>query len=353
MKPILLAFLFITFIITPMNLQSQNGHHPSHRTENGFRNPYTKPIKKGMFAFLKMKYVGNERFPVPDPNNNPIPKNSPDLDLIRRPDAELQATWIGHATVLVQCRGVNFLTDPMFSDRASPVGWLGPKRYNPPALTLDQLPKIDFVLLSHNHYDSLDLPTVKKLADNTVWFVPLKIKDALVKAGVSETRIFEFDWWDTRQSGHAAVTALPAQHWSSRTPWDRNETLWASWLVNVGGIKIWFAGDTGYNDVQFKEIGDKMGPIDLALIPIGAYSPRWFMKNSHVNPEEAVRIHQDVRARRSLAIHWGTFVLTSEPVDEPPKRLKRALTEANLPLESFQALPIGGQMIFELKNWSQ
>jgi N-acyl-phosphatidylethanolamine-hydrolysing phospholipase D len=315
-------------------------NRPAHHTEDGFRNPHLTESKRGLFRFFRMKYFGEEKFADDPAEVDRIPVAKPDLERIHRPADSLRITWIGHATALVQFPGLTVLTDPVFSERASPVSFAGPKRVLPPALSLDQLPPVDIVLISHSHYDHLDTPTVKALGDTVLWIVPLGLKSWFEGKGVSPGRVREFDWWDSAKIEGARVTAAPMQHWSARGFGDRNETLWASWVVESGGYSFWFCGDTGYNPVQFKEIGERFGGFDLAMIPIGAYDPRWFMKDAHVNPEEAVKIHAEVRSNFTLAHHWGNFRLTAEPLDEPPRRLAEAMAAAG-ELPPFEAFAVG------------
>lgn len=299
---------------------------PIHHTDNGFRNLYLEPRKVGFFTFLRMRYFSDEEWADYRATADRVPRVEPQLDKINAPGEQPQVTWIGHATTLIQYQGINVLTDPHFSERASPFSFMGPKRAIPPALRIDQLPPIDFVLISHNHYDHLDKQTVKTLGNRSTWLVPLGYKQWFADLGV--TRVVEFDWWDTHTTPNGktsvSITATPSQHWSARGLGDRNRVLWASWVVQIGEFKFWFAGDTGYNDRIFNDIGERCGPFDLALIPVGGYDPRWFMQDMHINPEEAVQVHRDIRARYSLGIHWGAFPLTSEPIDEPPQRLKEA-----------------------------
>ena len=310
---------------------------PAHHTDNGFRNLYIEPLQAGFFTFLRMRYAGDEEWADYAASADRVEKVGTALDQIDAPGDRPQVTWIGHATVLVQYKGINVLTDPIFSERASPFSFMGPRRSAPPSLTIDQLPPIDFVLISHNHYDHLDEYTVKTLGNRTTWLVPLGYKEWFADLGV--TRVVEFDWWDRRDIAGAAISATPSQHWTGRGFNDRYQALWASWAVEIGGFKFWFAGDTGYDARIFTEIGERCGPFDLALIPIGGYAPRWFMKNMHVNPEEAVAIHKDIRSRYSLGVHWGTFPLTAEPIDEPPRRLREAAK--SLQDSVFVAYPLG------------
>ena len=245
-----------------------------------------------------------------------------DGKFLRDNHTEATVTWIGHSTLLIQLNGVNVLTDPHWSERASPVSFAGPKRVMPPGLRFEDLPAIDLVLISHNHYDHLDVATVKRLAatHHPLFVVPLGLKSWF--AGLGITNVDELDWWESRRIKGLTFTCLPAQHFSSRTLWDRNQTLWSGWAVASPTKKLFFAGDTGYYYELFKEIGSRVGPFDLAAIPIGAYLPPTIMKMTHITPEEALQVVADVRARRFLGIHWGTFDLTEEPLAEPPQRLE-------------------------------
>ena len=233
-------------------------------------------------------------------------------------------TWIGHATVLVQMQNLTFLTDPIWSNRASPSRWFGPNRFVKPGLSIEDLPDIDFVLISHNHYDHLDLPTLRKLAKHspaTQFFVPLGNAALLRKNGIEKVQ--ELDWGQTAHFEGATIHCLPSQHWSKRSLRDTNKALWSSWAVTGNQRRFFFAGDTGYYE-GFSEIGEKLGPFDLAAIPIGAYEPTAMMRASHLNPEEAIQVAVDLKAQRALAIHFGTFNLSDEPSTEPPLRFKQA-----------------------------
>ena len=321
---LLLGIYSVSLTACTTNNTRAEANMPAHHSENGFRNPYLEPREGSFFGFLRMRYFGDEEWPDYQATADKVPRVEPQLDKINAPGEQPQVTWIGHATTLIQYQGINILTDPQFSERASPFSFMGPKRASPPSLRLDQLPPIDFVLISHNHYDHLDKHTVTTLGNSTTWLVPLGYQQWFADIGV--TNVIEFDWWDTRTipNTSAIVTATPSQHWSARGLTDRNQALWASWAVQIGTFKFWFAGDSGYNDKQFTEIGTRCGPFDLALIPVGGYNPRWFMQDMHLNPEEAVQVHTDIHSKYSLGIHWGTFPLTSETIDEPPKRLKEA-----------------------------
>jgi L-ascorbate metabolism protein UlaG (beta-lactamase superfamily) len=312
----------------------------THHTAEGFRNNYPSAARG---SFLKWQ---RERWAKGLPK---IPEGGYRFELLRPDVAWLQQnrseptlTWVGHATFLLQLDGLNILTDAHFSERASPVQFAGPRRVVPPALRLTELPRIDAVVISHNHYDHLDRLTVKQLAaqsgGSAHFFVPLGLKAWF--AGVGIGAVTELDWWGATEHRGLTFTLTPVQHWSSRTPWDRDKTLWGGWVVEHPQLRFFFAGDTGYSQ-DFKDIGQRLGYVDLAALPIGAYDPRWFMQIMHVNPEEAVQIHQDLRARHSVAMHWGTFILTDEPLDEPPQRLAAARHAAGVPPEAFFVMKHG------------
>ncbi len=256
----------------------------------------------------------------------------------RTADRTLTATWVGHATVLLQLGGLNVVTDPMWSRRASPVTWAGPSRLAPPAFPLSALPPIDVVLISHDHYDHLDRQTVRALAaahPSAHWFAPLGVGHSLRRWGVNAVR--ELDWWDTAENGSAFVSCVPARHFSGRTPWDRARTLWSGWTIAANGWRVFFAGDTAYHP-EFTRIAERHGPFDLVLLPVGAYEPRWFMGSVHMDPDDAVHAYRDLGAAHPgtagapmLPIHWGTFRLTDEPVHEPPDRTRTLWAGAGLP----------------------
>ncbi|MFQ5458778.1 MAG: MBL fold metallo-hydrolase, partial [Myxococcota bacterium] len=253
-------------------------------------------------------------------------------------------TWVNHSTFLVSADGVNVLTDPIWSDRCSPLQWLGPKRRHPPGVAFADLPRIDHVVISHSHYDHLDLDTVKALGNGPTWWVPLRLAAWFEAQGI--TNVVELDWWASRdiaRNGKSPLrfTSVPVQHFSGRTPFDRNTTLWTGWVVRIGERQFYFAGDTGYNAHDFTGARKRLGPMDLALIPIGAYNPRWFMRDMHVNPAEAAQIHLDLGSRLSIGMHWKTFRLTDEPSREPPYALFLALEEQGIPPGRFRVLDPG------------
>jgi N-acyl-phosphatidylethanolamine-hydrolysing phospholipase D len=252
-------------------------------------------------------------------------------------------TWIGHATFLVRMDGVTFLTDPMFSQRASPVSFAGPPRLVEPGVPLDALPKIDFAVVSHDHYDHLDLPTVAALAERGVPFVvPLGVGGLVREAGAEVT---ELDWWQSADFDDVRVHCVPAQHFSGRSLTDESRRLWAGFVVAGPTRRFYHAGDTGYFD-GFAEIGRRLGPFDLAAIPIGAYAPASIMQFVHMNPEEAVRAAVDARAGIAVGMHYGTFDLTDEPLDEPPRRFHAEATRRALEGTAAWTMAIG-----ETRDW--
>lgn len=254
--------------------------------------------------------------------------------------ASATVTFIGHATFLIQTAAGNVLTDPMYAQRAGPLGAFGPRRVRQPAIRFDDLPPISTVLLSHNHYDHCDLPTLRALAqrfDPTV-VTPLGNGHLVRSAGIR--LVEELDWWQQAASGALPITLTPAQHFSARTPFDRNRALWGGFLLVAGDVQIYFAGDTAYAPF-FHDIRRRFGPVDLALLPIGAYEPRWFMRVVHMNPAEAVQAHLDLGASESIGMHFGTFPMTTEGIEEPSRALDDARRARNVPLSRFRTLDFG------------
>jgi N-acyl-phosphatidylethanolamine-hydrolysing phospholipase D len=252
-------------------------------------------------------------------------------------------TWVGHSTMLVRMDGVTFLTDPMFSERAGPLGLIGPKRLVPPGVPLADLPPVDFALLSHDHYDHTDLPSIAALAQRgTRFVVPLGLGD-LVRGEGGEA--VELDWWQHVDIGRVRVHCVPAQHFSGRSPTDANRRLWAGWVVVGPTRRFYHAGDSGYF-AGFAEIATRLGPIDLAALPIGAYEPESIMQFVHLNPQEAVQATLDLHAAHVVAMHYGTFDLTDEPLDEPPRWFHAEAARRGLAPERFWTLAVG-----ETRSW--
>jgi L-ascorbate metabolism protein UlaG (beta-lactamase superfamily) len=268
---------------------------------------------------------------VEDPPLPPPGRTAPD---------RISATFIGHSTFLLQLGGIAVLTDPIWSERCSPVSFAGPRRVRRPGESLDTLPNVDLLLVSHNHYDHMDLPTLRRVRRRWGPATATGLGNArhLAKAGIGAA--VELDWWQSAEVAGARVTYVPAQHFSSRGLHDRDRSLWGGFVIEAGGAVVYFVGDSGYGR-HFSEIGCRFPRIDLALVPIGAYEPRWFMRQQHVNPAEAVRAHLDLRPRHSLGMHFGTFQLTDEAIDAPVLALREAQASAGVAQSEFDVLAFG------------
>ncbi|MEA3036437.1 MAG: hypothetical protein QOH04_2209 [Sphingomonadales bacterium] len=260
----------------------------------------------------------------------------------RRVDGrEMRVTWIGHSTVLIQTGGLNILTDPIWSERASPFSFLGPRRVRAPGVRFEDLPRIDLVLVSHDHYDHMDLPTLKRLWDRDRPAIVTSLgNDAILRAAGIEARAL--DWGGATRIGPAEVVVERVHHWGSRWGTDRNRALWSGFSVRLHDGNIFFAGDTGFGDGGWADEATRHGPFRLAILPVGAYAPRDVMQSNHMNPEEAVAVFQRLRAAMALGIHWGTFQLTFEAIDEPPRRLAAALRARGIAANRF-VTPQAGQ----------
>lgn len=242
----------------------------------------------------------------------------------------LRAIWLGHSSVYLELDGTRLLVDPVFSDRASPVGFLGPQRFHEPPISLTDLPKIDAVMISHDHYDHLDMPTIQHLsAKGSRFFVPLGIGAHLEAWGVPDAQIIELEWWQSAKINGVEIFATPSRHYSGRSIDDYKATLWSSWSMIGPRHRVYYSGDTGFSD-HFKKIGDKFGPFDLSILKVGAYGPSSSWMDIHMDPEQAVQAHKAIQARRMLPVHWATFNMGFHDWDEPIKRTIRAANEANI-----------------------
>jgi L-ascorbate metabolism protein UlaG (beta-lactamase superfamily) len=293
---------------------------PPHHRQHGFAN--TNPDYARPSRWVRMRFfVSRVLSTTFAPRTADLPRAGRNGRALPDGGGAATVTWVGHSTLLLRLGGVNVLTDPQWSDRASPVSFAGPRRVSPPGLDFDALPPVHIVVISHDHYDHLDVRTVRRLAQrhHPRFIVPLGIKAWLADLGIDDVE--ELDWWQSVTARGLTFTCLPAQHFSGRTLNDQNRRLWSGWAIASGDRRMFFSGDTGYYSV-FKEIGERLGPFDLAAVAIGAYLPPRIMKASHTTPEEALRVFADVRARHFIGIHWGTFDLAEEPIDEPPRRLE-------------------------------
>lgn len=257
----------------------------------------------------------------------------------------LVITYVNHATFLIQANSKNILTDPIYSDRASPFSFAGPKRMRWPGVPFEDLPAIDIVLISHNHYDHLDIPTLRRLQKQHQphFVVPLGVGKFLQKKGID--KVTEIDWWQQQHISGVDIAGVPAQHFSARGLFDQNKTLWAGFVIHTGKRNVYFAGDTGYGDF-FEEIGKRFS-IDVALLPIGAYKPGWMMGDIHLNPEEAVLAHKALQARTSVAMHFGVFPMADDGQQEPVQELKKALAQPENIGTDFRILPEGGHLVVD------
>ncbi|PIT41669.1 MBL fold metallo-hydrolase [Snodgrassella alvi] len=251
--------------------------------------------------------------------------------------------WISHATLLIRLNQCMIITDPVFSQRVSPVSFAGPKRRTQPAASIAELPHIDVIAISHNHYDHLDTASIRKLAarfPNINAVVPLGLKRKLHQLGINN--VTELDWWEQTNINNIRFHAVPAHHWSQRSLLDRNHTLWCGWMMQTPeGSNTYFSGDTGFSEIMFRQIAEHFTSTDMAAIQIGAYAPRWFMHNQHIDPEQAVAIFNILRCRQAIGMHWGAFELADEPLDEPPQLLAAARVRHGLLPECFESIKMG------------
>jgi N-acyl-phosphatidylethanolamine-hydrolysing phospholipase D len=304
-----------------------------HRDADGFFNPWRQQ-ETSVLDFLRWRFSRNA-YDKSGPLDVPIVAN--DGASLAGVEPAASVTWVGHATVAVHDGDDVFLTDPHFGARA-----LLPKRLVPPGVPIAAIPDDAFAVISHSHYDHLDAWSVEHLPATMHWFVPLGLAEWFRARG--RENVVELDWWQSVRHGRFTVTCLPSQHWSRRIEHGLNETLWCSWLVDSGERNYYFAGDTGYFH-GFAEFGRRYGPIDVAILPIGAWEPRWFMKYQHMNPAESYQAFLDLRAKTMVGMHWGTFDLTDEPADLAPRELAKVVEESGGDASRTITLPIGGRFV--------
>ncbi len=301
-------------------------------------------IKKNIWQLLRWKFLENKKksWAIFD-GENATPSMAQQVNI-----NHLSTTYVNHATHLIQLHQLNILTDPVFSNCVSPFKRVGPKRFRAPGIAIKDLPKIDFIVISHNHYDHLDLHSLKSLCEmyQPIIVVPLGNKKIIQKMNAKQ--IIELDWWESLQiTPQQKITLVPAQHWSARSLWDANKALWGGFVIEADDLKVYFSGDTGYG-THFKKIHNYFGKIHVSILPIGAYEPRWFMKEQHINPEEAVLAHLDLNAHLSIASHHLTFQLTDEGVDEPTIELQKSLKKWGVSPLAFLIPENGATIEFNL-----
>lgn len=318
-----------------MTVNSKSDHFDGKH----YFNPDYPNELKSFWQVLKWKMTADTK-KWPDSLEN---KNYPLRPLT--PEEKVNATFINHATFLLQFPGLNVLTDPVYSERTSPFTFMGPKRVRAPGIPFDILPAIDVVVVSHNHYDHLDLETLKMIDAkfHPLFLVPLGDERYLKEAGIQNVK--QMDWWEEVRVKDVKFTFAPSRHWSARHLWDKNESLWGSFMIDSGAVKVYHAGDTGHGK-HFLDIKTRLGAPDLALLPIGAYKPRWFMQAMHMDPEDAVKAHIDLGAARSIGMHFGTFQLTDEGIDEPVNDLLTNLNKYQIANDKFLVLDQGQAISF-------
>lgn len=329
-------FLLLLLMLN-QNVYSQDYKLSDHYDGTKFYNPRNHTLKS-LWDVLKWKFTSKRQEWPKWVDNKPY-----ELPLIENTHGQSIVTFINHASFLIQFPELNILTDPVFSDRASPFTFLGPKRVRAVGIPFEQLPTIDVVVISHNHYDHLDVATLKKLAEkfSPLFLVPLGDGKLLQAHGISKVQ--ELDWWDVVTLKNYSITFAPAYHWSARGLFDKCKSLWGAYSIKSQTHSIYFAGDTGYEE-HFKEAKLKLGAPDLALLPIGAWSPRWFMKAFHMDPYEALLAHKDLGAKKSIGMHFGTFQLTDEGYYESQEMLQKVLKKDKLE-DQFLMLDQGESLI--------
>lgn len=331
--------------------QYNNAQLPAHYGEDGFRNPHTDNIDKNAIDFFKMRWFGDDEWADQQQELDLIPQQPLPKNHFQTIPTGPRLTWLGHATFIIELNGKRIITDPILTERASPVSFTGPERLSAPPLTAAELPPIDVVIISHNHYDHLDEPTIQALLkqpQQPQFLIPLGLRDWFLEQGVAAANITTADWWQQFEIDGLTFTATPSQHWSARSLFDRMQSLWVSWYIHDSASqkRLWFAGDTGYNAIQFKQIRERLGAVDLALVPVGAYQPAWFMQPQHTSPADALQLHQDLQAKQSVVMHFATYQLAAEGLQETFNDIEAARTEQQVSADIFRVIPIGSAITF-------
>ncbi|OON40505.1 MBL fold metallo-hydrolase [Izhakiella australiensis] len=323
--------------------------HLEHHTPEGFKNPEPELRQKG-----DLKKWQKERkasgLPLPPEEGYPafISRWCQPVDLTGSEDA---VWWLGHAAIMLRLAGQYTLIDPALSPRVSPVSFYGPQRKTPAPLQIADLPSLSYVVISHSHYDHLDRPTIKQILrrfPQVEFIVPLGLAPWFKRMGAR--RVTQLDWWQTVQLDSITFQAVPARHWTMRTLWDRNRSLWCGWVIKQAKLNFWFSGDSGYSD-SLLAIPERLGPFNLLALPVGAYAPKWFMQGQHMDPSQSVHLHQAAGCPLTIPVHWGVFELADESLDEPPWVLDQALRDAGLASAFFYPWKIGQRYL--LKNLIQ
>jgi len=331
------------------SISNQIPGKPMHHTSEGFQNnPYHLSSGNTGVLFI-LRRVWYSLFPKEMGSHYQL-SESENLEQLHASNKNSALTWLGHASFLIRLDGKNILSDPHLTDWAGPIEGFGPKRYTPPGISIENLPPIDIIVISHNHYDHLSKHTLERLpnkADIEI-VVPLGMKPFFLDIGY--TRVTELDWHESIELGSIKLSAVPSVHHSGRGLFDKNEMLWAAWVIQSQKKKLFFAGDTAYSESIFRDIGKNYGPFDWALVPIGAYSPIELLKQNHVIPEEAVQLGKDIQAKNLVAMHWGTFNLSDEPPDEPPRLFELAGKRLGYSAESLWVMNIGETRNLSLKS---
>lgn len=336
-KIAILGILLLPFI---GSAAAQDRKISDHFDGKKFYNPtLRKQFSPGFSDIIDMAKQGRVKWPTSVKN-----QASPNLKAALGSEG-IAITFINHATFLIQLPGINILTDPVWSTRASPLNWAGPKRVREPGVQMDELPKIDLIVISHNHYDHLDIKTLKELNARFAPKVLVPVGDKALIESIGIKNVQELDWWEHANIGtDTKITFTPAQHSSARTLFDKDKSLWGSYFIQHRSRSVFFGGDGGYS-TQFADIKNRLGSPEIALLGIGSYAPRSFMKAIHMDPTEAVVAHKDLGAKLSIGMHYGTFQLSSEGFDQPQEDLKKALEKASLPHDTFITLQEGETMI--------